>query len=98
MKNYWNGLRHIWTKSERYNPRINADRPHHHLTNLPIITESFVLKVTGSMGNVSAIGLCIDRDGEYLYFTIFFQGPGKLFRIATGNIPELKTFLINKHN
>jgi len=50
------------------------------------------------MGNVSAIGLCIDRDGEYLYFTIFFQGPGKLFRIATGNIPELKTFLINKHN
>ena len=70
----------------------------HHLNNLPIITESFVLKVTGSMGNVSAIGLCIDRDGEYLYFTIFFQGPGKLFRIATGNIPELKTFLINKHN
>ena len=64
----------------------------HHLNNLPIITESFVLKLTGSMGNVSAIGLGINRDGEYLYFTSFFQGPGKLFRTPTADIPELKPF------
>ena len=49
-------------------------------------------KITGVMENVSAYGLRIDRQGEYLYFTSFFQGPGKLFRIHTGDIPELNPF------
>jgi len=49
-------------------------------------------QLTGMMKNVSAYGLRIDRQGKYLYFTSFFQGPGKLFRVHTDEVPKLKSF------
>jgi hypothetical protein len=49
-------------------------------------------QLTGVMNNVSAYGLRLDRQDEYLYFTSFFQGPGKLFRVHTDEVPELKSF------
>lgn len=50
------------------------------------------LQLTGTMENVSAYGLRVDRRGNHLYFTSFFQGPGKLFRVPTADIPEFKLF------